>query len=127
MINCPCLTQLSSADSGGAARLTATEPRQSRADYRPSALNSKGKGVVHWWGQSERNEGHLTSDSGAEIPGDDEVRLHDGVVTPTSNSPHNVGLPSQLPTRTTSLGIGVPPRSHPEDENPPPLRVIDGA
>jgi hypothetical protein len=62
------------------------EDRRSKANHRPSALNLEGKGAIRRWGQSERDEGYLTSDFGAEAPGDDKVRLRGGVATPASNS-----------------------------------------
>lgn len=44
----------------------------------------------------------------------------------TSNPLRYVGLLSQLPTRTTSPGVGAPPWSHPEDGNLKPPRVTGG-
>jgi hypothetical protein len=100
-INGPYSTRLSTANCGAAAFQTAVEDRRSKANFRPSMLNSKRKGAIRRWGQSERDEGHLTCDFDAETPGDDEMRLHGGVATPASNSPLTAGSPTQLPTRKT--------------------------
>jgi hypothetical protein len=114
-IDRPSTTRLHPTITGGAAHQFGAGHRRSRGNNRLSALNLKGRGATRRWGQCEQHDGHLTFNSGAEIPCDDGVRLHGGRDTPMSNSRYYVGLLSKSPTRTTSPGVGELPRSHPED------------